>query len=211
MNKPFNFSSAREQAEKEYGLGKGEYLKLKNGNNTFRLLSECIPYESTYNGKKNFKWVCWVLDRADKVVKPFFMPHSIYKTIEDYQFNPEYAFEEVPMPYDITIHAKNAGTIDAEYTVTPARQNTLLTAEELAEFEKRIDITEFVQKLREKAGQPEVSAAQRAHNHAEVEAALSEEDPFEGLSETPFDNVKPASDLRRAVAKTSGAKFAQPQ
>lgn len=153
MNKPFSFSSAREKAEKEYGLGKGEYLKLKEGDNRIRLLSECIGHESTYNGRKNFKWVCWVLDRVDGVVKPFFMPHSIYKTIEAYQLNPEYTFESVPMPYDITIHAKGAGTKDVDYTVTPARQNTPLTEQETADFQARTPIEEFVQKLKDKAGE----------------------------------------------------------
>jgi hypothetical protein len=88
MEKLFSFSSAREQAEKEFGLGKGEYLKLKEGNNTIRLMSQCVGYESSHNGRKNFKWVCWVIDRTDNVIKPFFMPHSIYTDIEAYLLNP---------------------------------------------------------------------------------------------------------------------------
>lgn len=59
------------------------------------------------------------------------------------------------MPYDITITAKGAGTKEVKYTVTPARQNVPLTGAEVEEFNKRIDIHEFVQKLREKAGQSE--------------------------------------------------------
>ena len=31
------------------------------------------------------------------------MPHTIYKQIEGLQTNPDYAFDAVPMPYDITV------------------------------------------------------------------------------------------------------------
>lgn len=170
MEKQFSFSSAREQAEKEFGLGKGQYLKLKEGNNTIRLMSPCVGHEDTYNGRKNFKWVCWVIDRADNVIKPFFMPHSIYTDIEAYQMNPEYAFETVPMPYDVTIHAKGAGTKEVKYTVTPARQNTPLTGAETEEFGKRMDIHEFVKKLKDKAGDvPAVSDEQKQRERAEID------------------------------------------
>lgn len=182
MEKPFNFSSAREQAEKEFGLGKGEYLKLKEGNNTIRLMSQCVGYESIYNGRKNFKWVCWVIDRTDNIVKPFFMPHSIYTDIENYQLNPEYAFETVPMPYDVTITAKGAGTKEVKYTVTPARSNTPLTDAEMKEFEERIDIHEFVNKLKEKAGTAPtiaVSEEQKEKERKEIEDEINVENiPF---------------------------------
>lgn len=174
MEKPFSFSSAREQAEKEFGLGRGEYLKLKEGNNTIRLMSPCVGYESEYKGKKNFKWVCWVIDRADNVIKPFFMPHSIYTDIEAYQMTPDYAFETVPMPYDVTITAKGAGTKEVKYTVTPARSNVPLTGAETEEFGKRIDIHEFVQKLKDKASDvPTVSDEQKQKERAEIEDGIS--------------------------------------
>jgi len=180
MEKPFSFSASREKAEKEFGLGKGQYLKLKEGNNTLRLMSECVGHEDTYNGRKNFKWVCWVIDRADNVIKPFFMPHSIYTDIEAYQMNPEYVFETVPMPYDVTITAKGAGTKEVKYTVTPARSNVPLTGAEVEEFGKRIDIHEFVQKLKDKAGDTtSVSEEQKQKERAEIQDEVNVEDvPF---------------------------------
>lgn len=180
MEKPFSFSSAREQAEKEFGLGKGESFKFKEGDNRIRLLSECVGHEGEYNGKKTFKWVCWIIDRVDGVIKPFFMPHSIYKTIEAYQLNPEYAFESVPMPYDININAKNAGVREVEYTLTPARQNTPLTDEEVDELKERIDIHEFVKKLKDKAGDaPSVTDEQKQRERAEIDEEVKvEEIPF---------------------------------
>ena len=57
---------------------------------------------------------------------------SFYKQIEALQLDPEYAFEEVPMPYDITINAIGAGDIKVKYTVVPASSNTALTPAEKA-------------------------------------------------------------------------------
>ena len=161
-------------------MGKGEYLKLKEGNNTIRLMSQCVGYESSHNGRKNFKWVCWVIDRTDNVIKPFFMPHSIYTDIEAYQLNPEYTFESVPMPYDVTIHAKGAGTKEVKYTVTPARSNVDLTGAEMEEFSKRIDIHEFVKKLKDKAGDaPAVTEDQKQKERTEIEDEVNVESiPF---------------------------------
>jgi hypothetical protein len=85
-----------------------------------------------FNGTPTFKWLCYVLDRRDGKIKPFFMAHTIYKAIEGLQLKPEYAFEEVPMPFDIPINAKGAGTKEVVYTVMPARVNTPLTLAERA-------------------------------------------------------------------------------
>lgn len=127
-----NFAASREAAEKKGVLGKGEYLKLQEGANRVRLMSECLEHPGEFNGKPTFKWLCYVLDRKDGRIKPFFMPHTIYKLIEALQQDPDYAFEEVPMPYDITINAKGAGTKEVDYSVLPARNATPLTPGERA-------------------------------------------------------------------------------
>ena len=90
-----------------------------------------------------------MLDRKDGRIKPFFMPHTIYKLIEGFQENPEYAFDEVPMPYDVTIGAKKAGTKEVEYTVVPARQNTPLTVDELKALEAEKPLREMQKMLNE--------------------------------------------------------------
>lgn len=129
-----NFSEARKDAEKAGLLGSGDYLKFKEGANKFRLMSMCLPHPGEYQGRKTFKWLCYVIDRLDGKIKPLFMPHVIYKQIEALQLDDEYAFAEVPMPYDLTINAKNAGTKEVEYTVVPARKNTAITPTELTAF-----------------------------------------------------------------------------
>ena len=132
MSTKVNFAARREKAEKEGLLGKGDYLKLQEGANKVRLMSECLEHPGEFKGTPTFKWLCYVLDRKDGKIKPFFMAHTNYKQIEALQLDPEYAFEEVPMPYDITVNAQGAGTKEVTYTVVAARQNTPLTPAEKA-------------------------------------------------------------------------------
>jgi hypothetical protein len=130
-----DFGAARKQAEESGQLGSGGFFKFKEGDNRIRLMSECLPHTSMFDGKRNFKWLCYVLDRADGEVKAHFMPHKIYKAIEALQLNPDYQFTDVPMPYDITINAKRAGTKEVEYAMIPARRETALTTEEMEKLE----------------------------------------------------------------------------
>jgi hypothetical protein len=51
------------------------------------------------------------------------------------------------MPYDIVIKAKNAETIDAEYTVMPKPKRENVTPEELAQIKTLKPIDEVVSKL----------------------------------------------------------------
>lgn len=145
----FSFSSAYKQAEKQYNLGKGEYLKLQEGDNKMRLVSECLPHESVYQGKKTFKFLCQVLDRKDYKIKPFFMPVTVFKAIESLQLSEDYKFDEVPMPYDLNIRAVGAGTKEVKYTVMPARNNTPLSVEEIQLIAEAPTVQELQAKVRE--------------------------------------------------------------
>lgn len=153
--KNFNFGVNYKKAEKEYNLGKGEYFKLQEGQNKIRLISECLPHESEYQGKKNFKWLSQVLDRKDGKIKPFFMPNTIYRHIESLQQSEDYSFDGVPMPYDITITAIGAGTKEVKYTTTPARANTPLSEEEQIAIEEVPTIQELQNKVKINEGKKE--------------------------------------------------------
>jgi hypothetical protein len=145
-----NFAEARKDAERAGLLGSGDYLKLKEGSNRLRLMSICIPHASEYQGRKTFKWLCYVIDRVDGKVKPFFMPHTIFKQIEALQMNPDYEFDTVPMPFDLTINAKGAGTKEVEYTIVPARKNTALSPAETEALSEMKPLKEFQTALLEK-------------------------------------------------------------
>lgn len=148
----FDFGAAHKAAEKEGYLGGGGYLKLKEGPNRMRLVSEALPHPGEYQGRKTFKWLLYVLDRVDGTVKPFFMPHSISKMVADLQRSDDYGFDGVPLPYDITINAKGAGTKEVEYTVMPARQNTPLTPAEEKLVAEAKPLDEVQQAIYEKGG-----------------------------------------------------------
>jgi hypothetical protein len=146
-----DFASARKDAEREGYIG-GDYLKLTEGPNRMRLLSECIPHPGEYNGRRTFKWLCYVIDRSDGEVKPFFMAHTIYKAIEAFQMSEDYSFDGVPMPYDITVNAENAGTKEAKYSVVPARNNSEVTPQELTKFAQKKPLEELRAAIRGKSG-----------------------------------------------------------
>lgn len=145
----FNFSDQYKKAEKEYNLGKGEYFKPQEGQNKVRLVSACLPHEGEYKGQRTFKWLCQVIDLKDGKVKPYFMPNTVYKLIEGLQMSDEYSFDEVPMPYDISVNAVNAGSKEVQYSVTPARQNRELTAEEQQAIKDAPTVQELQAKVRE--------------------------------------------------------------
>lgn len=149
-----SFADRRKQAEDAGMIGGGDFYKYREGDNRLRLLSECEPHTSVFDGKKNFKWLCYILDRRDGKVKAHFMPHKIYKAIEAFQTSEDYAFVDVPLPYDITVNAKGAGTKDVVYTVMPARKEMPLTAAENAELFKQKPLKELKAKLDEKKGAP---------------------------------------------------------
>ena len=140
-----NFAASREKAEKEGLLGRGDYLKLQEGDNRIRLMSECLEHPGEYLGKATFKWLCYVLDRRDGKIKPFFMAHTIYKQIEAPQLNEDYRFD------------KGAGTKEVVYTLMPARANTPLTPAERALFTGTTPIADVQKSLYEKQPAPEVT------------------------------------------------------
>lgn len=177
-----DFAAARKQAEDAGLLGGGDFYKYKEGDNRMRLMSECLPHTSEFQGQKNFKWLCYVLDRRDGKVKVHFMPHKIYKAIEALQVNPDYAFEDVPMPYDLTVHAKGAGTKEVEYSLIPARRETPLTNEEEMDLDRQKSLAEVQAALHDKQQQKKGSNG----NGAAARGYSAEEPPPHDDSDTPF-------------------------
>lgn len=153
MGTKADFGATRKQAEDAGLLGGSDYYKYKEGDNRFRLMSICLPHQSEFQGRPNFKWLCYVLDRRDGKIKVHFMPHKIYKAIEALQINPDYAFQEVPMPYDVTVCAKGAGTKEVEYSLIPARRETPLTETEDEAFSGVKSIQEVQDALKQKKEQ----------------------------------------------------------
>lgn len=146
----YDFDGALKEAEKSGLVSGGDRFKIKEGANRIRLLTAPLPHQGNYQGTKNFKWLCYVLDRSDAGIKTFFMAHTIFKALRDFQKSEDYGFDEIPMPYDVTINAKGAGTKEVEYTVVPARTSVPLTKAELDAFSKKKPIKEVQQAIYEK-------------------------------------------------------------
>lgn len=130
--------------------GKSETFKVKEGANKVRVCSMLIPHRSVYKGTPSLKFVCWIIDRADKKVKPYFAPYTIFKALMKYQEDEEYAWEEFPMTRDLIIDAKDAGTKEVDYQCHLSLKETPLTEIELADLEQKGSIEDFVEKIKEK-------------------------------------------------------------
>lgn len=147
---PVDFGATLKRAEEEGLVGGGDYLKFKEGDNRFRLMTECLPHADEFKGQRNFKWLCYVLDKRDGKVKPLFMPHTIYKQIVALQTNEDYAFSDVPMPYELNVHATGAGTKEVKYALIPARKNTDVGADALEQLRVLKPLADLQAKLKEK-------------------------------------------------------------
>jgi hypothetical protein len=136
-----------EAKEKEIEATKGDgYLTLQEGDNRIQLLTHCAPlpqvwtgtqYRVAEEGDKNVsvKGVCWVLH--DGRVKQAKLPYTVVKAVRDLMQDPDYAFEEFPMPRQINIKAKNAGTKEVEYSVIPSPREVEVPQEILDEVAKK--------------------------------------------------------------------------
>ena len=145
----FSFQENRQQVEKNYNLGRGEYFKVKEGDNKVRLVSATLPHASDFKGKPTFKWLCQVLDLTDGKIKPYFMPDRIYQNIASLQGDDDYSFDEIPMPYNINIRAENAGKLEVKYSVIPSPKRTPLTPEQEQALKEAPTVEELQAKIRE--------------------------------------------------------------
>lgn len=177
----YNFSSDLQDAEKRFEMGRGDRFKFEEGPNRFRVLSPGKPvathrisgkeYHTCY-GKENgcpfhgegavrdkegneirpsVKFAMWVLDRKDDRIKLAFMPYTIVKGLAALQNDPDYTFEDLPMAYDVTVNATNAGKKEVSYTLLPSPKIVPLTEEELDQLSRQRPIDDVVEKLKSKA------------------------------------------------------------
>ncbi len=163
------FTNLDEVSEK-YGIKSNDsWLKLVDGDNRIRIISEfedygvhylkdekksviCIGKDQCKLCKKNIEVRCqflgWVIDRSDNQVKLFRTGYSVIKQISELAKSSEYGFEGIP-PYDIIINKKGQG-LETKYSVLPARQNTPLTESELQLITTLEDPKEIINNMKEK-------------------------------------------------------------
>ena len=90
----------------------------------------------------------WGIVRETGEMKILQFGKSILQKITTLKNNPEYKFEGFPMLYDITL--SNTGDGPNRYSITPARQNTDITSEEMEKLNKVKPIAEIITKIRNK-------------------------------------------------------------
>lgn len=171
-----NLQDQLAQAEQEYQSNRSqsnqnEWFTIKEGDNRIRIVTAGALYPDKYKlgivyGKEHgypyndddpavpkttIKWLYWIIDRQDEnQLKLAKLPHTIVKSIVGLQTNPDYTFHDFPMPYDITINAKNAGKKEVIYTILPARQNTPLSEKEIEQINQLNKTEDIVQKMKDK-------------------------------------------------------------
>ena len=153
--------------------GDGLFLKLKEGSNRIRIVSEpvelwkafvggkCIVY-STYedarfdkNAKQRF--YMWVIDRVNGDVKILDAGAQIIGQVQALAVDEDYGFDDIP-PYDVKITRKGVG-MDTEYTVLQSPPSEL-TAEEKASVKAKIADKGTLREIIAKDSQPTVKVAE---------------------------------------------------
>ena len=155
----------------EYGLGKGQWLKLVEGDNKVRIVSDVETYAVHFVNKKpvlctegcelcadkdnpnkpRVQCLLWVIDRLSGETKILQIPSSVYRKFDDLSNNSDYSFDGLP-PYDITITKTGTG-LETKYDVIASRQDTELTEDEQKEVKALEPITDVLERIKSKMNQ----------------------------------------------------------
>lgn len=145
--------------------GEEGYFKFVEGDNRIQLLTHCTQLIQRWTGKgyevvvegdpqegKQIKGVCYVLQEGE--IKLAFLPYTVVKQIKELMADPDYAFEEFPMPRFLNIRAKGAGSKEVEYTVVPSPKEAVVAPEVLSKLKEKTDVETIVQRMKDKRVSP---------------------------------------------------------
>lgn len=155
-----SFKDKLNEAEKsEHNSSGGGWFKFREGKNSIRVLTEPEPFFEDfkrgicYTGcgySGSAKTLAYVLDNLDGKVKLMRIPYTISQLIASWQISEDWSFENFPMPYDIVIEAKGAGTKEVEYSPTPRPKRTEVSNDVIEQVLKQGTCAEVIAKLKEK-------------------------------------------------------------
>jgi hypothetical protein len=160
-----------------------DFYKFVVGENKIRLMSVPVKVKQVWK-EDHFEFVgddvqvapkywAWAIIRETSEMKIVKLPYSVVKLLQQLMAQEEYSFENYPMPYDLTITATGEDK-ERRYTVTAARKNTDITAEETEEISRKTKIEDILQKMKDKA-------------NAGKETSVKAEKDFAGLDYPPFE------------------------
>lgn len=102
------------------------------------------------------KWCAWAIlrgkDGADSIVLAE-LPYGISKSLLELMNSDEAGWKGWPMPYDINIKAKGAGSMGVEYQLIPNRANTDVTDTEMEDYNKCTPVTQILDRMKDKQKQ----------------------------------------------------------
>jgi len=128
-----------------------------------KVADDYIPKEGE---KVNLQGWAWIIDRESGALKIAQFGKAILTQITALKNNPEYAFETFPVPYDMTIN--NTGEGANRYSITPARQNTDITAKEMAELNKKKTIPQIIKAIDDKQSGKKDPMSKTIENYPEA-------------------------------------------
>lgn len=111
---------------------------------------------------RNIRWLCHVLDyRAtermeadpklyEEEVKLAEFPHRIAKLLEEFQNDPDWTFDSLPMPYDIKINVEGAGKTSVKYSLVGSPKPSPVPQKYLDIIAKSKTPSEIVEILKKK-------------------------------------------------------------
>lgn len=170
-----NINEEMAKDEKDMPKGGSNFYQIEEGNgNVCRVLTPAKSFISYFQGKGNrpaiaygydegdprkvgdgegeFKpsarYACYVIDKNDGEVRLAEFPYSVQKAIGALQENPDYAFDSVPMPYDIRITYTKEEIPANKYSVAATPNKDEITTEQstaLAEKMKKYSPEAYVQ------------------------------------------------------------------
>lgn len=176
----FNDALDRASREYGYGTSDTEWFKVAEGPNKIRVMTFLEPFGQHYKPggycgvciskergcpgckeadnepdekKKNkvqVKFLCWVLDYKDDRLKLYKAPYAVFQQLQAMAEDPDFGFQDMPMPFDVTINAKGAGEKSVTYTLMPARSNSEIDPEILEKFKKLSTPEQIKEKMKNK-------------------------------------------------------------
>lgn len=94
--------------------------------------------QGTDEFKPSARFMMYVIDRSDGKIKLAEFPYTVQKAIGELQKNPDYSFDEVPMPYDIRISYNKSESPANMYRVTASPKQVPVTADEMKALDEKM-------------------------------------------------------------------------
>ena len=144
--------------------------------------------------KPSIQGIFYVIDQEndpDRILLAF-LPYSVLKYMDELSINPEYAFSELPMKYDLIIKYNSKAT-DAKdyYVVTPARAESKVSEKVLEDLKKKTSTLEIKKKMEEK--QAKECGINLYSDMEEIDSIIQSENKF-NTPDLDY-NDKPEEDL----------------